>query len=174
MRRAGSIRFLALLALIALAASACGIGRDGADGSPGASTPLASAAPETDTPVETESFAPNLPGKSETDWGPIWDALPPSYPVPEGAQPTEADSGPVSGAYTVAQSLSTARQLADYYAVALDEAGFGGTGIDGPLEDGSIQVWSSSGYGCDSLVTILPRGQESLITILFGALCRFE
>lgn len=172
--RAGSIRFLALLTLISLAASACGTGPDGAIGSSGASTPLASAAPETDQPVETESFAPNLPGQSETDWGPIWNALPPSYPVPEGAEPAEADSGPVSGAYTVAQDVSTARQLADYYAAALDEAGFGGTGIDGPLEDGSIQVWSSSGYGCDSIVTILPRGQESLITVLFGALCRFE
>ncbi len=172
MHRAGPTRFLAFLALIALAASACGSG--GALGSPGASTPVTSAAPETDRPVATESLAPNLPGQSETDWGPIWDALPPSYPVPDGAEPADAASGPVSGAYTVAQGVSTARQLADYYAAALDEAGFGGTGIDGPLEDGSFQVWSTSGYGCDSRVTILPRGQESLVTVLFSALCTYE
>ena len=45
--------------------------------------------------------------------------------------------------------------------------------MDGPLEDGSFTVWSASGYGCDSLVTILPRGEESLITVLFGAGCPF-
>jgi hypothetical protein len=174
MHRAGSIAFLALLALLALVASGCGFGPETANGSPGASGPAASPPPETDRPIETESLAPNLPGQSETDWGPIWDAVPPSYPVPEGAEPAEADHGPVSGAYTVATDISTARELADFYAAALDEGGFGGTGIDGPLEDGSFTVFSSSGYGCDSQVTILPRGQESLITVLYGSLCPFE
>jgi hypothetical protein len=88
--------------------------------------------------------------------------------------PAKADHGPVSAAFTVPSAVKTPRALADYYAAALDEAGYGGTGIDGPLEDGSLQVWSTSGYGCDSLVTILPRGQKSLVTILLGALCTFE
>jgi hypothetical protein len=171
MRRAGPV---VLLSLIALLVGACGTGLEGPGGSPDASGPVPTRAPDTDQPVETESLAPNLPGQSDTDWGPIWDDVPPAYPVPEGAKPAEAANGPVSAAYTVASSIATPRALAEFYAGALDEGGYGGTGIDGPLEDGSLTVWSTSGYGCDSLVTILPRGQESLITVLFGALCTFE
>lgn len=166
-------RLVAVLGLIALLVGACGSG-DATAGSPGASSVPASRPPDTDSPIETESPAPNLPGQSDTDWGPIWNAVPPSYPVPDGAEPAEADQGPVSAAYTVASSIATPRAIADFYAGALDEDGYGGTGIDGPLEDGSLTVWSTSGYGCDSLVTILPRGDESLVTVLFGALCRFE
>lgn len=177
MHRSGSRRLstlTTLLACVALIASACGTGVETPGGSAGASGPLGSPPPETDRPVETESLPPNLPGQSDTDWGPIWDAVAPSYPVPEGAKPADAATGPVSGAYTVATSVSTARQVADFYASALEEANFGGTGIDGPLEDGSFQVWSSTSDGCNSRVTILPRGQESLITILYGTLCPFE
>ena len=131
MQHAGSIRFLAPLLLVAVLATGCGAGVETPSGSPGQSI-AGSPAPETDRPVETESLAPNLPGQSDTDWGPIWDAVAPSYPVPDGAKPADAATGPVSGAYTVATSVSTARQLADFYAAALDEAGYGGTGIDGP------------------------------------------
>jgi hypothetical protein len=167
-------RSIALISLLALVASGCDVAGGLATGSPGASVAPGSPPPETDRPIESESLAPNLPGQSETEWGPIWDAVPQSYPVPDGAEPAEADQGPVSGAYTVATSVATPKTLASFYAVALEDGGFGGTGIDGPLEDDSYSVWSSSGYGCDTLVTILPRGEESLITILFGALCRFE
>lgn len=171
MQRARSI---ALISLLALVASGCDVGNGAATGSPGASVAQGSPAPETDRPLETESLPPNLPGQSDTEWGPIWDAVPPSYPVPDGATPADAATGPVSGAYTVPTSIATSKALADFYAAAIEQAGFGGTGIDGPLEDGSYSVWSSSGYGCDTLVTILPRGEESLITVLYGAQCRFE
>jgi hypothetical protein len=172
MHRAGSV---ALLALIALVLGACGgSGRGETSGSSADASAVATRGPETDQPVETESLAPDLPGQSETDWGPIWDDVPAAYPVPDGAEPTEAGGGPVSAAYTVPVAVASASALADYYAAALEEGGYGGTGIDGPLEDGSFTVWSSSGYGCDSLVTIMPRRQESLVTVLFGAPCRFE
>jgi hypothetical protein len=171
MHRAGSV---ALLALIALLLGACGLGPGETSGSSAGPSLVATRGPETDQPVETESLAPDLPGQSVTDWGPIWDNVPAAYPVPDGAKPADADHGPVSAAYTVPFAVMTPKALADYYAKALDEAGYGGTGIDGPLEDGSFSVWSTSGYGCDSLVTILPRGQESLVTVLLGALCTFE
>jgi hypothetical protein len=170
MHRAGSVATLGLIALLAVACGPTGT----ADGSPDRATTIPTRAPDTDPPIETPSFAPNLPGQSDTDWGPIWDALPPSYPVPDGAEPTDADHGPVSAAYTVAKTVAAPRVLTEFYAKSLDEAGYGGTGIDGPLEDGSFTVWSSSGYGCDSLVTILPRGDESLVTVLLSALCRYE
>jgi hypothetical protein len=171
MHRAGSI---ASLALIALLVGACGFGPGETSGSPAASEPVPTRGLDTDQPVATESLPPNLPGQSDTAWGPIWNDVPASYPVPEGAKPAEADHGPVSAAYTVASSVAKPQALADFYASALEDGGYGGTGIDGPLEDGSLSVWSSNGYGCDSLVTILPRGQESLITVYFGALCTYE
>jgi hypothetical protein len=48
-----------------------------------------------------------------------------------------------------------------------------GRGLDGPLEDGSFTAWASSGYGCDVLVTALPRGNESYVTVLYGSGCPF-
>jgi hypothetical protein len=171
MHRAGSVAFLALIAFLL---GACGFGPSETSGSSAGPSLIATRGPETDAPVETESLPPDLPGQSDTAWGPIWDDVPPAYPVPDGAEPADADQGPVSAAYTVPSAVATPRALADYYAAALDEGGYGGTGIDGPLDDGSLTVWSTSGYGCDSLVTILPRGKESLVTVLFGALCRFE
>jgi hypothetical protein len=40
-------------------------------------------------------------GQTDTDWGPIWNEVPPGFPVPEGAKAAEAGSEPVSAAYTV-------------------------------------------------------------------------
>ena len=163
-----------VLAIVSLLVAACGYGGDGTQsGSPG-SVPVATTPDDTDSPDATESIDPNLPPKSETAWGPIWNAIPPSYPVPDGAEAADPDHGPVSGAYTVASSVAAPRAIGEFYRDALDEGGFGGTGLDGPLEDGSFTVWSASGFGCDSLVTILPRGAESLITVLYGAGCQFN
>jgi len=78
----------------------------------------------------------------------------------------------VSGAFTVANSAADARAVADFYLAGLDALGYG-TGLDGPLEDGSYVVWASNGFGCDAQVTVLPRGEESLVTVLYGAGCPF-
>lgn len=172
MHRLGSIP--ATLALVSLLVGACGLGAGEPSGSPGASQPAVTRGPETDAPVTTESIDPNLPPQSDTEWGRIWSSLPPSYPVFVGAQPADADHGPVSGAFTVSTDVAAPLAIAEFYRDALEEQGFGGTGLDGPLEDGSYTVWSSNGYTCDSLVTILPRGGESLITILYGAGCTYE
>jgi hypothetical protein len=166
---------LAVIAGLAIGLAAC---TSGARSSP---TPTSAApSPTFEMPGETSedtappSLDPSLPGQSEVDgWGTIWNALPPSYPVFQGATEADAGAGPVSAAYTVANVDAPARDIAQFYLDALDAAGLG-TGLDGPLEDGSYTVWSSSGYGCDSLVTVLPRGDESLITVLYGAGCPFE
>lgn len=162
------------LALVSILVGACGFGPDTVGSGAPSSLPVETAPAETDAPTATETLDPSLPAQSDTDWGPIWNAIPPSYPAPAGAQVADAADGPVSGAYTVRASVLAPRAIAEFYETALDEAGFGGTGIDGPLEDGSFTVWSSTGYGCDSLVTILPRGSESLITVLYGAGCEFD
>ena len=86
----------------------------------------------------------------------------------------DAESGPVSGAFTVANDVAAPLAIAEFYRDTLEELGIGGTALDGPLEDGSYTVWSSNAYTCDSFVTILPRGSESLITVLYGAGCIYE
>ena len=166
---------MALIAGLVLGLAACTTGAGSS-----ATPTTAAASPTFEMPGETAedttspSLDPRLPGQSDVDgWGPIWDALPPSYPVFAGAKEADAGRGPVSAAYTVANVDAPARDIAQFYLDALDATGLG-TGLDGPLEDGSFTVWSSTGYGCDSLVTVLPRGTESLITVLYGAGCPFE
>jgi hypothetical protein len=124
-------------------------------------------------PAPSVEVTPELPGQSETAYGTIWDAVPDSFPVPTDAAEADPQQGPVSGAWTVPVAAVSAPELAGYYLDALDEIGWG-TGIDGPLEDGSYMVWSSNGYGCETFTMILPRGDESLITVLFGAGCPFR
>ncbi|MEO5704166.1 MAG: hypothetical protein ABIZ52_03700 [Candidatus Limnocylindrales bacterium] len=172
MHRLGSIA--AILTLMPLVVGACGFGPGQTSSSPGASQTAASLGPETDPPVVIESIDPNLPPQSDTEWGPIWNSLPASYPVFAGAEVADAEQGPVSGAFTVASNVAAPLVIAEFYRDALEEQGFGGTGLDGPLEDGSFTVWSSNSYGCDSLVTILPRGTESYITVLYSAGCDFS
>lgn len=171
MNRVGT---LAVALLLTLLVAACGSGPGETSGGSAGPSTASSRAPETNLPAETQTFDPSLPSQSDTTWGPIWDAIPPSYPVPDGAKDADAPDGPVSAAFSVPTSVSGARAIAEFYQGALEEGGFGGTGLDGPLEDGSFTVWSSNGYGCDSLVTVTPRGTESLITILYGALCTFQ
>lgn len=169
---AGLVIRVAVLALVALAATSLAGCSPGA--SPGPATPPAPSRPsETDVPTPETTPNPSLPGQTETEWGLIWDAVPATFLVPEGATPAEPETGPASAAYTVPLDRLTARQLAEFYRGGLDERGYSAS-LDGPLEDGSFTVWSSNGYGCDVRVTILPRGDESLVTVLYGAGCAFE
>jgi hypothetical protein len=160
---------LAALVLAAVIPVACSTPAASDDAGFPTSRPTTSAAVE----PASEAPTPSLPSQSETGWGTIWDAVPAGFPVPDGAEPTAPAEGPASGAWVVPVTASNAPELAGFYQSALDHVGWG-TGIDGPLEDGSFTVWSSNGGGCDTLTTILPRGDESLVTVLFGAGCRFE
>jgi hypothetical protein len=173
-RAAEVAAIVAVVTALVLGLAACGTGSGSSPEPTSAASPTFEMPGETAEDTSPPSLDPNLPGQSEVEgWGSIWDALPPSYPVFAGAKEADAGTGPVSAAYTVANVDAPARDIAKFYLDALDEAGFG-TGQDGPLEDGSFTVWSSSGYGCDSLVTILPRGEESLITVLYSTGCPFE
>ena len=118
-------------------------------------------------------ISPQPAGTSDTAFGPIWNELPDSFPVPTGAAEADAPQGPVSGAWTVPVADMSAPDLVGFYRNAIDELGWSPI-VDGPLEDGSYTVYSSDGYGCETLTTILPRGDESLITVLFGAGCPFR
>ena len=150
------------------------------------SSPAKSVAPTATNPIETDSAPPVAPsldieqpgltpstGQTDTDWGPIWDDLPPGFPVPPGSEPLESGAGTVTAAWTVAAGSSNPRAVAQLYADAFAAAGYGG-GRDGPLEDVAYTAWASNGYGCDILVTAKPRGEETLVTVLYGAGCPFS
>ena len=160
--------------LLAVALAAC---------NPSGNLPTATvgtAAPTTPSPrpqptldIEQPGLTPGV-GQTDTEWGPIWEDVPAGFPAPPGGQPAEADTGPVSAAWTVpAAALPNPRAVAQRYVDAFAAAGYGG-GRDGPLEDGSYTAWASNGYGCDILVTALPRGEETLATVLYGAGCPFS
>lgn len=161
----------ALLLIGALAASACSATAAGTPTAPGQSTArptdVASAPPASAEPT------PQLPSQSETSWFRIWDAIPDSFPEPIDAAIADPQTGPVSAAWTVPVTAVSAPELAGFYRDAIDELGWAPI-VDGPLEDGSFTVYSSDGYGCETLTTILPRGDESLVTVLFGAGCPFR
>jgi hypothetical protein len=134
--------------------------------------PVGSAPSTAATAIATARPVTTPPSQSDTAWGPIWDGIPDGFPVPDGAEAAEPIDGPASGAWAVPVTRSNAPQLAGFYRHGLDELGWD-VSIDGPLDDGSYSVSASNGSGCDALATILPRGDESLVTVLFGAGCDF-
>ncbi len=177
--QAGALPTMALLTISLVAASAIAACSHPATTAP----PATAAGPSPTAPL----FAPSLDieqpgltpatGQSDTDWGPIWDDLPPGFPLPPGGEPLESGAGTVTAAWTVASGAaggaSDPRGIAQRYVDAFSAAGYGG-GRDGPLEDGSYTAWASNGYGCDMLVTATPRGEETLVTVLYGAGCPFS
>jgi hypothetical protein len=135
----------------------------------------------TPTPVPEPSTGPTAEpeqtpraGQIDTEWGPIWEVIPEGFPEPPGGEPAEADTT-VSAAYVVpAAALPNGRDVVNFYAARFADVGYGGT-VDGPFEDGSYTAWASNGYGCDMLVSTLPRGpEETFVTVLYGALCPFS
>src|SRR5215208_8452211 len=81
---------LVLVTVLAMLFAACG-----SSVSPSPRPSLAIAVPDL-TPVPggpsqaAATPAPSLPGQTHTEFGLIWDALPPSFPIPAGAIVTDA------------------------------------------------------------------------------------
>ena len=109
--------------------------------------------------------------QADTGWGRIWLAVPEGFTAPPLAEAVEPDSGPASAAWLVpAGDLADPMAVAQFFVDRFTEAGFRAS-RDGPLEDGSYTVVASKGSGCDLLVTALPRGEDTLATVLYGAGC---
>jgi len=159
---------LALLLGLGAILAACG-----SSGSAAASTnapPVPSVAPRSSTPSTVPSNDATV-SQTNTDWGRIWDTLPPGFPTIHGATPDEdAGGGAASGvlvvdgvdAKTVATSLQTSLQTAGYTTVGSLE----------PLEDGSVVLdMTGQPAGCMLQVTTTPTGGVTTIRILYGAAC---
>lgn len=114
---------------------------------------------------------PSLPTQSVTDWGRIWDALPPWFPIPSGSTPTDTGSGPMTAELALPAG-STASVTAGFFFTEFQKAGFAAVNHDGPLEDGSFVV--SVVGSCPIEVRVVPLGDQVVARILYGAACPFE
>jgi ABC-type glycerol-3-phosphate transport system substrate-binding protein len=161
---------LAVLALVTLAACAPGPTAEPTN-SAAASQPVATGSATAQTsPAAT---AVTLPGHSDTSWGRIWDALPPSFPAIPGAQPIEIVGDPVSAAFDLPAAAGDAADVARAFVDALGAAGWTTT-VDGPLEDGSFVVdGARAGTLCVARVQVKPLGGIVALTVLYGADCAF-
>jgi hypothetical protein len=141
----------------------------------GCSSPIGTTEPTgaAATPTPPAPSATAVAGQVDSEWGPIWDALPAAFPVHPGAQDAEPDAA-ASAAFSIpATATVTARTVATWYGQHLATVGPGG--IDGPLEDGSYAAWSSNSDGCAIRVSAVPRGSEEIyVTVFLGALCPFD
>jgi hypothetical protein len=109
-------------------------------------------------------------GQTDTDWGRIWDTLPPSFPRYPGAKPSEP-TGPASATLVIPSDVQTATS---WMKAALD-AGEWATIIGGPLEDGSMALDSvGPADNCQVNTRIAKVGGLTIMTILYGASCPFR
>ena len=111
-----------------------------------------------------------LPTTTDTEFGTIFDALPPSFPKLPGQAPAETGAGATSGSFAV--NLSAAEASASL-ASALAEAGWG-IDVGSPLEDGSVVLHATRApAGCKLEARFTPLSGTVIMSVLYGASCPF-
>jgi hypothetical protein len=164
-RRLPSIASLALLLTLA----ACG-GTDQTTGSSPSGT-------TTGQPSQAASGAPSVPAsgapavsQTDTDWGRIWDALPPGFPrFPGSAIAGDTSPDPVSATYSVANDDTA--MIVTWMQAALENASFRTDALSGPLEDGSFVLEMVGQGDCRLQVSVVPMGGLTFVTARYGAAC---
>jgi hypothetical protein len=176
-----AVRIIVAPFVVAVLAAACGSSTPtGSSASPASPTSLPSPSaattpspPATTAPPASESPSPSprLPTQTSVEWGRIWDALPPGFPRPVGAVPSEIGVA-ASGVFDLSEDVPTA---AGVMKGALEAAGFRTEGVSGPLEDGSVVIDSiGERPGCRVRTTVARQGGVTMMTVLYGASCPFE
>jgi hypothetical protein len=129
-----------LLIGLALLAAACGSSapatsapsaRPSVAASTGASPALTQVPGGPASPVIGPTVGP--PTTTDTEFGPIFDALPPSFPTLPGQEPAETGAGAASGSFAVNLTVAEASQAMQ---TALTAAGWS-VDAGSPREDGS-------------------------------------
>jgi hypothetical protein len=136
--------------------------------------PSSTVAP-TGSPTAAASDAPGPTdgGTNQTDtaWGRIWDEIPASFPLPQGATPTETGEGPYSAEFALLGDTSaTVGELVP----RLDATDLTITEVQSPLEDGTIVIDLVGDGDCLAQVTIGPRGTLTLMRVLYGSRCPLD
>jgi hypothetical protein len=159
--------FIGLIAMLTIALAACSSA--GSPASPSPSSPSAIAATPTTSAAATN--AGSATSQSDTDWGRIWDSLPPGFPSIPGSTPSEeAANGPASATFTV--NGSSAKAIATALQTQLAAGGYTTVALGGPLEDGTYTLdMTGQPAGCMVQVRTGPLGGVTTVTILYGATC---
>ena len=112
-----------------------------------------------------------VPSTTETEFGRIWDALPPSFPVPPGSIRTDPPGGPSSGSFAVGMTVADAAQA---MATALTALGWT-VDVGSALEDGTV-VLDAGGLreGCAAEIRLTPLSGTVNMSVLYGADCPFS
>ena len=167
----GVPRFLSIAVIGLLAAvvvGACTTGPGATTAPTAAPTAAATTAP---TAAPASASPPASPaGQTQIDWGRIWDALPPSFPIPPGSVPTETGAGPATATLQLGTSVEIA---ADWWQEALEAVGYR-IEARNTLEDGSIVIDAVGNAGCRAQASIAPLGGVTVGTIFVGAECPFS
>jgi cell division septation protein DedD len=164
---------LAVALVAALVVSACAATPPPTNQS---SSPTSSPTAElTPVPGGSTAESPALvspPTQTDTEWGRIWDALPPGFPLPQDAVPTETGEGPASASLAVG---AAAPNVASFMQNALTGAGFSIESVEGPSEDGSFTINAvGPDTACQAQVRVRPLSGTTNVVVMYGAACPFE
>ena len=163
---------LALVLVVPILLGGCLYDPPPATGTPGASTQPPELTPVPGGPTAASPGLVSPPTQTDTEWGRIWDALPPSFPLPPDAVPAETREGPVSASMGVG---AAGQPTATFMESALLGAGFSIESTEGPMEDGSITINAvGPDPACQVQVSVRPLSGLTNVVVLYGAGCPFE
>ena len=143
---------------------------------PGATAASPSAVPSSGAPGESiGTSAPDPTGstvasQTDTDWGRIWDSVPPGFPrYPGSTTAADATAEPFSAVYAIDEG--DVAEMASWMQTNLELATYSTEALSGPFEDGSYVLDSVGDAGCRIQTKVAPMGSLVLVTILYGASC---
>jgi hypothetical protein len=120
------------------------------------------------SPVVGATIGP--PTTTETEFGTIFDSLPPSFPKLLGQEPAETGAGPTSGSFAANMSVNDARKIVEVSLVAQGWT----VAVGSPLEDGTVVLEAKGAAGCKTEVRFTPRSGTVMMSVLYGAACPFS
>jgi len=175
-RPRAAVPLLPILAIgLTLLAAACGAAATGssrpsagARSSNDAASPALTPVPGAPSPALGPTVGP--PKTTDTEFGKIFDALPPSFPTLPGQEPADTTAGPTSGSFVANTTVAAASAA---IRAALVGQGWS-VDVGSPLEDGSV-VLEASGQkaGCKTEVRFTPLSGTVIMSVLYGASCPF-
>ena len=164
-------RTLGLAFIVPILVAGCSFSAPASPTEHSASGPSLTPVPGGPTAVSPPSSSA-LPTQTDTEWGRIWDALPPSFPVPAGSVPTQTGEGPVSATFAVGAS---AEQAAEFVIAGLVRGRYTIEGRSNPSEDGSVVIDAvGAAPDCRVQVRLTPLSGTTHMVVMFGAGCPFE
>ncbi len=115
------------------------------------------------------SAAPGA-GQTDTEWGRIWDDVPPGFPRFPGSTVAD-DAAPEPASLRLAVPDGDPQAIAAWMQAALETATYSTEGLSGPFEDGSLVLDSVGDGDCRIETVVAPLGGMTFVTVRYGAAC---